>query len=135
MTSPTEAPHTAAGRLFVAYEDANDEGAGNSLGHLLGIRHWTIRDVILAIEAEARAASVPPAPPPDDEGHGTVWHYCDFDSRHHLADSVERLARVLPSVLNFRIPLALPATDERWREIASELLGAAETPEPEARGG
>jgi hypothetical protein len=49
----TSEPQTAAGRLFVAYEDANDEGAGNSLGHLLGIRHWTIRDVVLAIEAEA----------------------------------------------------------------------------------
>lgn len=55
MTRQMSEPRTEAGRLFVAYEDANDEDAGNSLGHLMGIRHWTIRDVVLAIEAEAAA--------------------------------------------------------------------------------
>ena len=34
-------PRTETGRLYVAYNVADDEEAGNRLGHLLGRRHWS----------------------------------------------------------------------------------------------
>jgi hypothetical protein len=45
-------PRTEAGRLYVEWDEAAVEGG--PIETLLG-RHWTTRDAILAIEAEARA--------------------------------------------------------------------------------
>jgi hypothetical protein len=62
-------PRTAAGQRLVSGIAVDDP-----IKDLPGfIRH------ICLVEAEAAAAEKTKC----DEGHETVWHYCDFDSEHH----------------------------------------------------